>query len=222
MDHPEVKLTRPKKKTLAESPGRTPPRTRKKKSVDDPSRKKATTNRIQAKIDEGTFEHDAVADYDSTLTEQQRLFVNFLVHEQQNRTAAARLAGYVQPNQSSYELVKQPKIQRAIAEAREEYAKASQMTRKKVIDGFLEAIEMAKMKADPGVMVMGWREVGKMCGFFEPTKHKIEITHKGRVQIDRMNSLSDEELLQIAEQGDVIDGDYLELMDGEEDLGDTP
>ena len=46
------------------------------------------------------------------------------------------------------EMMKHPKIERAIAERRAEYAAASQVTKRRVIDGF-ESIEMAKIKADP-------------------------------------------------------------------------
>ena len=38
-----------------------------------------------------------------------------------------------------------------------------------------------------------------MCGFYEPTKTKIEVSVQGKVLIERLNTLSDEELLQIAE-----------------------
>ena len=67
---------------------------------------------------------------------------------------------------------------------------------------------MAKIKADPLTMIAGWREVGKMCGFYEPTKTKIEVSVQGQVLIQRLNAMSDEELLKLAE-GDpnVLEGE---------------
>lgn len=47
---------------------------------------------------------------------------------------------------------------------------------------------MAKIKADPLTMIAGWREVGKMCGFYEPTKAKIEVSVQGQVLIQRLNA----------------------------------
>lgn len=104
--------------------------------------------------------------------------------------------------------MRHPKIERAIAERRAEYAAASQVTKKRVIDGFLESIEMAKIKADPLTMIAGWREVGKMCGFYEPTKAKSRFRCGERKLVQRLNAMSDEELLKLAE-GDpnVLEGE---------------
>ena len=144
---------------------------------------------------------------DAPLTEMQRQFVVYLVDHGMTQTAAARAAGFNQPGTAANTLMQHPKIERAIAERRAEYAAASQVTKKRVIDGFLESIEMAKIKADPLTMIAGWREVGKMCGFYEPTKTKVEVSVNGRVVVDRLNSMSDEELLRVISDGSVIDGD---------------
>ena len=159
---------------------------------------------------------NGVLNPDAPLTEMQRQFVAFLVDQQMTQTAAARAAGASQPGTAAYEWMRHPKIERAIAERRAEYAAASQVTKKKVIDGFLESIEMAKIKADPLTMIAGWREVGKMCGFYEPTKTKIEVSVQGKVLIERLNTLSDAELLQIAE-GDptILEGEVRVIDDSE-------
>lgn len=143
------------------------------------------------------------------LTEMQRLFVKYLVHDKLNQTASARQAGFNQPATAAHALVRNPKVMAAIAEERAEYAKVSGMTKQKVIDGFSEAVDMARIKADPIAMIAGWREIGKMCGFYEPTKTKIEVSVKGQVLIERMQTMSDAELLALAE-GDptVLDGEF--------------
>lgn len=158
-----------------------------------------------------------VLDPDAPLTEMQRQFVTFFVDQQMTQTAAARAAGFAQPGTAANQMMQHPKIARAIAERRAEYAAASQVTKKKVIDGFLESIEMAKIKADPLTMIAGWREVGKMCGFYEPSKAKIEVSVNGQVLIQRLNTLSDEELLKIAEgDPDVFDAEVKVIEDGDE------
>ncbi len=152
---------------------------------------------------------------DAPLTEMQRQFVVNLVDHQMTQTAAARAAGFAQPGTAANQMMQHPKIERAIAERRAEYAAASQVTKKRVIDGFLESIEMAKVKADPLTMIAGWREVGKMCGFYEPTKAKIEVSVQGQVLLQRLNGLSDEELLKLSE-GDptVLEGEVKVIEDG--------
>ena len=148
---------------------------------------------------------------DAPLTEMQRLFVMHVVHDKMTQTAAARAAGFKgNPGTAGYDLMQNPKVQRAIAEERKEYEVASGVTKKKVIDGFLEAIDMGRMKGDPLAMIAGWREVGKMCGFFEPTKSKIEISVNGQVMVQRLNQMTDEELLAIAESdpSQILEGEY--------------
>lgn len=160
---------------------------------------------------------NGVLNPDAPLTEMQRQFVTYFVDHQMTQTAAARAAGFAQPGTAANQMMQHPKIARAIAERRAEYAAASQVTKKKVIDGFLESIEMAKIKADPLTMIAGWREVGKMCGFYEPSKAKIEVSVNGQVLIQRLNTLSDEELLKIAEgDPDVFDAEVKVIEDGDQ------
>ena len=51
---------------------------------------------------------------------------------------------------------------------------------------------MARIKADPIAMIAGWREIGKMCRFYEATRAKIEVSVQGQVLIQRLNTMSDE------------------------------
>lgn len=143
------------------------------------------------------------------LTERQRRFVTYFVHEQMTQTAAARAAGFAGAGPAAVELMKHPKIIAAIAEERATYAAASGVTKQKVIDGFLESIDMGRMKADPLAMIAGWREVGKMCGFYEPTKKQVEISVNGQVLVQRLNSMTDEELLALAD-GSILEGELVD------------
>ena len=54
------------------------------------------------------------------------------------------------------------------------------MSRKSVMRGILEAIEMAKDQRQPGGMISGWKEIGRMCGFYEPEKREIRLSVDGR------------------------------------------
>ena len=64
----------------------------------------------------------------------------------------------------------------------------------------LEAVELAKLMAEPATMVSGWREIGKMCGYFT-VQHKVDVSVSGSVVHQRLNQLSDAELLKIIQGG---------------------
>lgn len=149
------------------------------------------------------------------LTQKQRRFVE-AVAAGMPPSHAARSAGYPEDKgHTSTNLMKQRNIQAALKIASMELAKASAMNRKKVLDGFQEAIGMAKLQGDPAVMVMAWREIGRMCGFYEATKHEVKVSVDGQVTHKAIRNLSDEELLRMADNADavsgVIEGEYKKL-----------
>lgn len=153
-------------------------------------------------------------DATQALTERQRMFVHHFVHDKLTQTAAARAAGFSGPGPAAVTLMKNPKVIAAIAEERLEYAQASAMTKKKVIDGFAEAIDMARLLSDPTAMISGWREIGKMCGLYDAQKTEIKVSVGGRVLIQRLNSMTDEQLLELAESDPtVLEGEF-DVVDG--------
>ena len=185
---------------MATTPANKPPKSAKKYA---PVRKNSRGGHQLSPFTPGTQNPDV------PLTAQQQLFVKHLVLDKMPQTVALRMAGYAPNPSTGSALMKNPKIQRAIAAEREAYAKASGMTKRKVIDGFSEAIDLARIKGDAIAMIAGWREIGKMCGFYEPTKTKVEVSVQGQVLVQRLNALSDEELLKLAE-GDpsVLEGEF--------------
>ena len=114
---------------------------------------------------------------------------------------AMAAAGYNEQPSYGYRLDKMPNVQALIRQEQALYAEAAQVDRKKVIDMQLEAYEMAKMMAEPSTMVAAAREIGKICGLYEPKK--VELTVSGRVEheIHRFEAMSDAELLQVLAQG---------------------
>lgn len=149
------------------------------------------------------------------LTEEERVFVQEHVRNGISYLAAARRAKphLKAPEQWVNRLIRKPHIQAAIADEKAAYALATGMTKKKVIDGFLEAIEMARTMAEPMTMVSGWREVGKMCGFYEPTRAELKVTVEGARTLERMKTMTDAELLALThEEAETIDADFKEVM----------
>jgi hypothetical protein len=156
------------------------------------------------------------------LTDQQRLFVDQII-KGKAPGVAARIAGYANPEIQGHAIVKSPKVQAAIKYLYKKHEKASDMTRKKVMDGMLEAIDMARMQADAGVMVSGWREIGRMCGYYAPEVKKIDISISAKRVIDKLETLSDEDLLQLVEESSqIIEVQATEILDDLQKADEAP
>lgn len=141
----------------------------------------------------------ALVPEDKALTDMQKLFVKYLV-EGDNVAGAMQRAGYNEQYSYGYRMLKMPNILKAKREYEALYAEASQMTKKKVMDMLIDAYDMAKSASDPATMVSAAREVGRMCGYYEPTRVKLDISVTGQA-MDRLNRLTDEELLKMIESG---------------------
>lgn len=110
---------------------------------------------------------------------------------------AAREAGFSAPPTSE-------RVQRAVANLNAKKSAAEALSRKSVTDGFMEAIELAKLAGEPMTMIAGYREIGKMHGFYEPKTTKIDVSVNGQVLVQKLSVMSDEELLRLS-QGEMDD-----------------
>lgn len=154
------------------------------------------------------------------LTEQQKIFVDQIM-KGKGPNVAARIAGYSQPDAQGYTIAKSPKVQAAIKYLHKKHEQASQMTRKKVMDGMLEAIDMARMQADAGVMIAGWREIGRMCGYYAPEVKKIDINISAKRVIDKLETLSDADLVKMIEDSSqVIEAEATEILEDAQNASD--
>lgn len=142
------------------------------------------------------------------LTEKQAVFVDKVL-EGVDGPRAARAAGYAHPNAQASTIYKTQAVQKALAEARDELSSAAQIKRADVIDGIMEAINMARLAADPGTMVKGWTEIGKILGHYAPEVKRVEITDNQKRLQSKFEVMSDEELLR------VIDGTAERVEEGE-------
>ena len=141
------------------------------------------------------------------LTAQQAAFVDAKMLGKDN-IDAARAAGYKNPITSGNNIAKTDSVQRALAAARDELSSAAQITRADVIDGFMEAINMAKLAADPASMIKGWSETAKVLGLYAPEVKKVEISGSQKRLQSKYEAMSDMELL------DIIEG-RVKLIEGE-------
>lgn len=155
------------------------------------------------------------------LTPMQKKFLSNLVHGMP-QTIAARAAGYATPDVDACRMMKNPRIVEALRHMHRKHEKASMMTRKKVMDGLLEAIEMAKLQADAKVMVAGWREIGHMCGYYAPERKVIDINVTGKRTIDKLETMSDAELLKMIEQdSEAIEAEFTEVLEAQQEMSDA-
>jgi hypothetical protein len=103
----------------------------------------------------------ALVNPDKPLTEKQLLFAKLWAQGETIQSAYIR-AGYADDPSSSfaYRMARMPNIVRVYQIEKVKYEEASQMTRKKVMDGLLEGIDMCKLTADGPGVITGWKTVG--------------------------------------------------------------
>lgn len=173
----------------------------KKRGVNADRTKSIADNRAKYKSASNIPTHLIAETIDPTkpLTEKAKLFVKYWAQGESITSASAR-AGYGDGATYAYKLVKFPQAIALYNEEKRLYEEAAQMTRKKVMDGLLEGIEMAKLQSEPASVISGWREIGKMCGYYEPVKQRVDITVSGSLALERINRLSDAELLAMVTQ----------------------
>lgn len=151
-------------------------------------------------VNTSTMAAAAAVSPDKPLTEKQKAYAVARARGETVPNAMAA-AGYNEQPSYGYRLDKMPNVQALIRQEQALYAEAAQMTRKKVIDMQLEAYEMAKTMAEPSTMVAAAREIGKICGLYEPKKVEINVSGQVQHEIHRFEAMSDAELLEVLAQG---------------------
>ena len=116
-----------------------------------------------------------------------------------DKAAACAAAGYASPFTNQDAPFKSEKVQLALREARSELSSAAQITRADVIDGFMEAINIARLAADPASMIKGWSETAKVLGLYAPEVKKIEMSMNQQRLQSKFESMSDADLVDIIE-----------------------
>ena len=144
----------------------------------------------------------ALVDPDKPLTEKMKAFVHHWAKGDSIPSATLR-AGYAGDG-IGYQLCRMPNVLALYHIEKAKYEEASQMTRVKVMDMLMESYDMAKLMSEPSTMVAAAREVGKMCGYYAPVEHKLKVDVSGNIVVDRLNSMSDAELLKVITNGQAL------------------
>ncbi len=145
----------------------------------------------------------AAANPHRPLTEKQKLFVHFWAKGESVFSASCR-AGYADSGTAAYKMIRDPAILLIYNREKALYEESCQMTRKRVMEGLLEGIDMAKHVSEPASVITGWREIGKMCGYYEPVKRELNISIKGDVTVKRLERMTDADLIRLV-KGEVTD-----------------
>lgn len=121
---------------------------------------------------------------------------------------ASKEAGYANPS-GAYQALSCTELQQHLKEARTRLVEAADLKRIDIVDGILEAIELARLATDPGSMIRGYAEIAKMLGFYEPEKKIVELTaNQGRIR-QKFEIMTDEELLKLVNSDvTVIDAEF--------------
>jgi hypothetical protein len=103
--------------------------------------------------------------------------------------------------------IHRPVVKDAIAARQNKMRDDAQISRGDVLRGLQRAIKDASLQADSMAQIAGWREIGKMLGYYEPEKREIVLSDRREEAIRQLQEVSMDDLLELA--GDsVIDGEF--------------
>jgi len=127
---------------------------------------------------------------------------------------AAYFAGYAY-DQAKRLLKTEPLVEQAKALQKQMQHKYG-ITRERVVEGMVDAMERAKVYGDVKTELNAWKELGKMHGHYAPSEHKIHIS-KDAARLEReLQELPTSEVLKIASssgnwQNEAIDAEFEEI-----------
>ena len=125
-----------------------------------------------------------------------------------SQTAAAANAGYSTAKMSGSKLMRKSHVLDAVRARRGELRETFRIKREDVLIGLREAIKDAKLLSDPTAQIAGWREIGRMLGYYEPERKIIELSDHTPTAIQQLQEISTSELLELAGPSTTIDGEF--------------
>jgi phage terminase small subunit len=124
-------------------------------------------------------------------------------------TKAAKVAGYSErnPHIVANAMLNDQRVRNELARLQRENRERNQITRDEVLCGLKEAIKDAKLTSDPMAQISGWREIARMCGYYEPIRHEVVLSPELSVAREQVKAMPTEKLLELAGP-DVIDAEF--------------
>jgi len=97
-------------------------------------------------------------------------------------------------------LLANPNVQAAVSAERRRYEQDLGITRERVIAELRFAIDIARNQGNVSAMISGWREIAKICGYYE---RRVEVSIHPNVAAQRLVSqletMSTDELMKLTE-----------------------
>jgi len=120
-----------------------------------------------------------------------------------NASQAAREAGYAHgcASVTGTRLVANASVSERIRELEAQTAVDMGMSRERLLAELVAAADLAKLLQLPMGIVAAYREIAKICGFYQPEHVRVEVDLGGQNVMNRMKMMSDEELLQVIAAG---------------------
>lgn len=129
---------------------------------------------------------------------QHRFVAEYLVDC--NGTAAAVRAGYGRAGArvAGHRLLRNANVVAELRTRQDADAALLQIAREDALQGIREAIDVAREQCNPMAQIAGWREIGKMLGFYAPELRRVELGAESREHLRQLEGMSDAELLEIS------------------------
>ena len=136
------------------------------------------------------------------LTPKQARFVEEYAQDHNGAAAAVR-AGYAARSArvTASRLLTKADVRAAVETLERHVAERLQVNREKVLAELQAAIALAREKGDVHAMIAGWREVAKLAGLYSPERKVVEISATAKRMMNQLETLSDDQLLAIVENG---------------------
>lgn len=144
----------------------------------------------------------------SDLSEGEQLFLYNLEVLGMPVVRAAEVAGVNSP----YYLLKKPSVAAARERYREALRNRSDFTREDVVAGLKDAIDQAKVLADPMAQIAGWREIAKLKGYDKQTQVTVHIAGTAEQMTKQLQAMTTAQLLELAGGQNVLDGDFYRVV----------
>lgn len=158
----------------------------------------------------GAYEPHGFEGLASELTDQETLFLYHVEVVGMPVSRAAEISGVKSPHY----LLKKPHMVEARARFRDSARGSTDFTREDVVAGFKEAIDQAKVLADPMAQIAGWREIAKIKGYDKQPNLVLNVHGTVEQFKKELQYMPTEQLLELA-GSNVIDADFYRVRGDE-------
>jgi hypothetical protein len=125
-----------------------------------------------------------------------RFVAEYLVDGNGTRAAVAAGYGRAGARVAACRQLAKDNVQEALQARQSADATRLSIERDDVLHGLLEAVDKARARPDPAAMIAGFREIGRMLGFYAPDVKRVHVSadREADAELRRYEAMSDTEL----------------------------